>query len=143
MPRQHIFSSGMNHRIEYDSQSRVLIGTTSGMATVAGLCDYLAELAEHPNLPDCVGIISDHRRLDFADLGYPDVSAVADCASGHADEWRDVRHPIVVRRHVDLGIPRLYEVVGGGSLGYRTQLCHTLDEAMAALLGSRSEQVPT
>ena len=133
----------MQHQIEYDPQSKVLIGTTSGMATVVGLCEYLGELADHPNLPECVGIISDHRKLDLADLGYLDVSAVAECASEHADKWRDVKHPIVVRRHVDLGIPRLYEVVGGGSVGYRTQLCHSLDEAMTALAGRRSEQVPT
>jgi hypothetical protein len=123
----------MQHTFEYDPNSRFLIGTTSGPATVDGLCNYLDELAAHANLSDCSGIISDHRKLGLADLGYADVSAVADRAAEHADKWRGVKHPIVVNRHVDLGIVRLYEAVGGDSFGYRTQVCHTLDEARAVL----------
>jgi hypothetical protein len=128
----------MQHQIEYDSRSKILIGTTYGTATVVGLCEYLDELAGHPNLSDCVGIVSDHRKLNMAELGYADVSAVADRATEHANKWRGLKHPIVVNRHLDLGIVRLYETVGGGSFGYRTQICHTLDEATAAIVASQS-----
>jgi hypothetical protein len=126
----------MQHQIEYDADAKILIGTTLGPATVEGFLEYLDDVAGHPNLPHCVGLISDHRDLSSTPFTIHDVRIIVERARAHAEKWRDLLHPIVVSKAADFGMARMYEIEGDSSLGYRVHVCYTLEEARAVITGN-------
>ncbi len=119
----------MQHHIEYDSDAMVLVGTMSGKATVEGFHHYIDAVAQHANLPECTGIISDFRELGLGGFTSDVVRGIVERTCAHADRWRDVVHPFVVGNETQFGMTRMYEIMGGSKLGFRTHVCYTLEEA--------------
>jgi capsule polysaccharide export protein KpsC/LpsZ len=85
----------VNHKLNYDTQSRILTGTAEGTPSLDDFQAYVTELAQHPDLDECVGIISDHRRITSSNLSHDSIRTLTLHVSLYADRWRDTPHPIV------------------------------------------------
>ena len=135
-----MFGTGtLNHKLTFDTQTRILTGTTEGDSSLVGFRAYVTALAEHPDLDDCVGILSDHRRLTGSNLKPEDVRAVALHVSSYSDRWKDTPHPMVVGRQVHFGVARMYQITGDDELGWSVLVCYTMEEALAFIAASGTE----
>lgn len=121
----------MQHHIEYDPEANVLIGTTSGAATLEGVRNFAAAFAAHPDLPNCIGMISDHRSLDAESLSSADIRSVVDCVLTYNDEFRGKRYAHVVSRDLQYGLGRMFQILGEESFPFPMHVCRTLEEAGA------------
>ena len=119
----------MQHHIEYDSETKVLVVTLSGTATVEGFHDYIDALAGHPDLSHCIGIISDLCKLDLKQLSSVDVRNLVEYVSGYAEKWSGMAGAIVVSQASDYGLSRMYEILGEERIGYRSHVFYALEEA--------------
>jgi hypothetical protein len=128
----------MEHRIEFDPNARILVGTISGTATLEGFRDYNDALAEHPNLSQCIGIISDGRSLDMSNFPSSDLRSMLGDALTHKEEWRGKARAFVASRDLEYGLARMYHLLGEERLTYRTHVCYTLEEARAWIANRES-----
>jgi hypothetical protein len=128
----------MQHHIEFDPNEKVLIGTTSGMATAEGLRKFIDDLAEHPRSDECVGVIADHRNVSFSLFTADDARYIAHHVTSYADRSRGRPNPIVVSRAEDYGMARMYELLGDSGLGLQTHVCYNLEDAYAWITSGES-----
>lgn len=124
----------MKHQLMFDSESKILFGTTEGTATLEGFARYISELAGHPDLSSCVGIISDHRKLDTSPISSEEIGVMVRRAATHREKWLGKKHPIVVGEVAAFGLARMYEIVAEDKVGAQAYVCYTLEEARAWIM---------
>ena len=128
----------MQHHIEYDPEARILIGTISDTATLEGFRDYFDALDGHPDMSQCIGVISDGHSLDMSSFPGSDIRPMLADALTHNERWRGKARAMVVSRDMEYGMGRMYQIIGDEDLSYPTQLCYSLEEARAWIVNPES-----
>ena len=126
----------MQYSIEMLAGRRLIIVSTSGEATLAGIKSYIDELVNPPYSEVDYNVLIDLRELNMASLTSTDVRRIVDIVAANRNIVLPVKQALVVSTKLSFGLSRMYELLAIENDPQTTQVFYSYDEAMDWLCSS-------
>jgi len=123
----------MQYEIEWGGDPEDLTVNTFGRATVEGLNGWVHEVLTDRRYRPGIGVLVDHRRLDWTSMTSHDLRRRAGLFLRDDDRIGPTRAALVAGRPVDYGLMRMVVAYLGGRAAFHAEVFYSLDEARAWL----------
>jgi hypothetical protein len=120
----------MKFEINFDNMPEYVLIRTEGEASVRDFDVLLTTLLDSPRWVTGTDQIVDHRKLVMGNLPSIDVNKIKDIVKMHSKKLGNGRAAFVVKGKFEVGMLRIYELIGGGKIHIKVGLFHSINEAV-------------
>ncbi|MDA3797970.1 MAG: hypothetical protein PF692_02705 [Kiritimatiellae bacterium] len=123
----------MKHTIKVSENGTFFTIVTEGDGDFDGIISFLKDLVSHPQWKPGNKILLDHRALKLDNIKTSGVVAVSEYFKSISAELGKGKIALIMRRDVDFGIARAWEMITEYYVDINIYVFHEFDEAIAWL----------
>ena len=128
----------MDYFIDYDQRLDVVVATTRGAVTPAGISKAVDDVIAELRSRGTASLLADHSESSTVELQIPEVRKISGICRQLSEPLHGKRFALVFTAGVDYGMGRMWQALTEDSVSFEIGIFENLAEARAWLAGSGS-----